>query len=160
MALPWIAPWPTTSCYINGTKLYAECLPSCHKMNGSAFALLHLGLCHCATIFHPSYSCWTRWLVVNDRMPYTGFRLPSPKDVRVMETSYRLLITRDSPLHDGECGKHSVISQSSRVGFKCIIVQLYLKLIWPSCVFGPNPALETPGSLPSILWMPISTEFT
>ena len=119
MVLPWIAPSPTTSCYINGTKLYEKSLLSCHKMNGSAFALLHLGLRHCLTIFQPSYSCRTRWSVVTERMPYTRARLPSPKEVRRMETSYRplisQLITRDSPLHDGKCGKHSVVSPSSRV---------------------------------------------
>ena len=39
--------------------------------------------------------------------------LPCPKEVRRLETSHRPLISqllpRDSPLHDGNCGKHSAI---------------------------------------------------
>ena len=77
MALPWIALYPTTSCYINRTKLYEESLPWCHKMNGSAFALHHLGR-HCSTIFQPSYSCGRRWPVGSETMPYTGAQHLSP----------------------------------------------------------------------------------
>ena len=46
--------------------------------------------------------------------------LPCPKEVRRLETRHRPLISqllpRDSPLHDGECGKHSTISPSRRLG--------------------------------------------
>ena len=46
--------------------------------------------------------------------------LPCPKEVRRLETSHRPLIShllpRDSPLPDGECGKHSAISPSRCLG--------------------------------------------
>ena len=46
--------------------------------------------------------------------------LPCYKEVRRLENSHRplnsQLLPRDSSLHDGECGKHSAISPSRRLG--------------------------------------------
>ena len=95
-----IAPLPTTSCYINGTKLYEESLPWCHKMNGSTFTLLHLRLCHCSTISLPSYSCGTRWPVGSETMPHTGARHLSSSVNTCCSTSISASYIRD-PCHDG-----------------------------------------------------------
>ena len=77
MALPWVTLSPTTYCYINGTKLYEESSLGSQD-EGSAFALLHLGLRHCSMISRTSYNCGTRWPVGSETMLYIGAQHFSP----------------------------------------------------------------------------------
>ena len=89
-------------------------------------------------LYQPSYSCGTRWPVVNETMHYTGARLSCLKEVRRMKTGHRSLIsqllTRYSPLHDGECGKHSVISPSRHLGHFIDLVDAYFHIpIYKGC---------------------------